>query len=48
VSMSLMAASIVRELRIMHVMASHETYMTTSNIMTHALGGITKLHFVII
>jgi hypothetical protein len=48
VSMSVMATSVVRELGIMHLMASHETYMTTSSIMTCALGGIKKLHFVII
>jgi hypothetical protein len=42
-SMSVMVASVVRELGIMHVVARHETYKTMSKIVTHALGRITKL-----
>ncbi len=42
-SMLVMAASVVRELGIMHLVADHETYKTTSNIVMHALGRITKL-----
>jgi predicted aspartyl protease len=33
-SMSIMAASVVRELGIMHMVVGHETYKTTSGIMT--------------
>ncbi len=42
-SMSVMATSVVRELGIMHLVASHETYKTASSIVTHALGRITEL-----
>jgi hypothetical protein len=48
VFMSVMTTNVVRELGIMHLVASHEIYMTTSSIMTCALGRITKLHFVMI
>ncbi len=47
-SMSIMATNIVKKFGIMHIVAGHETYMTTYNIVTHALGRITKFHFVII
>jgi predicted aspartyl protease len=42
-SMLVMTASVVRKLGIMHLVADHETYKTTSNIMTHALGRIIEL-----
>jgi hypothetical protein len=42
-SMSLMATNVVRELGIMHLVASHETYKIASGIVTHALGRITEL-----
>ncbi len=42
-SMLVMAISVVRELRIMHLVASHETYKTTFGIVMQALGRITKL-----
>ncbi len=42
-SMSVMAANVVRELGIMHLMASHEIYKTTSSIVMQAIGMITKL-----
>jgi hypothetical protein len=38
-SMSVMVASIVRELGIMHLVLGHETYKTPSGIVTIALGG---------
>jgi hypothetical protein len=38
VFMSIMATNIVRELVIMHLVAGHETYMTTSSIVIDALG----------
>jgi hypothetical protein len=41
--MSVMVASVVRELGIMHLVAGHETYKTVSGILTHALGMITEL-----
>jgi predicted aspartyl protease len=41
--MLVMAANVVREFGIMHLVADHETYKTTSGIMTYALGRITKL-----
>ncbi len=42
-SMSVMATSVVRELGIMHLVSSHETYKMTSGIMTQALGRIVEL-----
>jgi predicted aspartyl protease len=42
-SMSVMVASVVKELGIMHLVAGHETYKTASGIMTLALGRITEL-----
>jgi hypothetical protein len=42
-SMSVMAANVVRKLGIMHLMAGHETYKTTSGIVMQALGRITNL-----
>jgi hypothetical protein len=41
--MSVMAASVVRELSIMHLLAGNETYKTTSGTVMQALGRITKL-----
>jgi predicted aspartyl protease len=42
-SMSIMAASVVREFSIMHLVAGHETYKIASSIATQALGRIVKL-----
>ncbi len=42
-SMSVMAVNVVRELGIMHLVAGHETYKTTSGIVTQALGRIVEL-----
>jgi hypothetical protein len=39
-SMLIMPASVVRELGIMHLLASHETFKTTSSIVIQALGRI--------
>jgi hypothetical protein len=39
-SMLIMLASVVRELGIMHLVASHETFKTTSSIVIQALGRI--------
>jgi len=41
-SMSVMATNVVRELGIMHLVASHEISKTVSSIVTQALGRITK------
>jgi len=41
--MSVMATNVVRELGIMHLVASHKTYKTTSSIVTQALKRITEL-----
>jgi hypothetical protein len=41
--MSVMATSVVRELGKMHLVAGHETYKTTSRIITQALGSIVEL-----
>jgi len=41
--MSIMATSVVRELGIMHLVASHDTYKMASSIMMQALGRITEL-----
>jgi len=41
--MSVMATSVVRKLGIMHLVAHHETYKTTSSIVMHALGRIIEL-----
>jgi len=41
--MLVMAASVVRELDIMHLATSHETYKIASSIVTQALRRITKL-----
>jgi len=40
VSMLIMAPSVVKELGIMHLVLGHETYKTTSSIITQALGKI--------
>ncbi len=42
-SMLIMATNVVKKHGIMHLVANHETYKTTSGIMTQALGRITKL-----
>jgi hypothetical protein len=42
-SMSIMVVNVIRELGIMHLVTGHETYKTTSGIVTHALGRITGL-----
>jgi hypothetical protein len=42
-SMSVMVASVVRELGIMHLVASHETYKTTFSIVTQTLRKIIEL-----
>jgi hypothetical protein len=42
-SMSIMVASVVRELGIMHLVAGHETYKMTFNIVTQALKRIIEL-----
>jgi len=39
-SMLVMAANVFKKLSIMHLVAGHETYKTTSSIMTQALGWI--------
>jgi hypothetical protein len=41
--MLVMAISVVRELGIMHLVVGHETYKTTSSIITQALGRIVEL-----
>jgi hypothetical protein len=41
--MSIMAASVVRELGIMHLVVGHETYKTIFGIITQALGRIVEL-----
>ncbi len=41
--MSIMAANVVKELGIMHLVVGHETYKTTSGIVTQALGRIVEL-----
>jgi hypothetical protein len=38
-----MVASVVREFGIMHLVVGHETYKTTSSIVTQALGRIIEL-----
>jgi predicted aspartyl protease len=42
-SMSVMAAAVVRELGIMHLVAGSETYKTASRVVTHALGRIDEV-----
>ncbi len=42
-SMSVMAATVVRELGIMHLVAGSETYKTASGFVTHALGRIDEV-----
>jgi hypothetical protein len=42
-SMSIMAASVVREFNIMHLVVGHETYKIAFGIATQALGRIAKL-----
>jgi predicted aspartyl protease len=42
-SMSVMAASVVREFGIMHLVVGHETYKTAFGIVTQALGRIVEL-----
>jgi hypothetical protein len=43
-SMSIMATSVVKEFKIMHIISRHETYKTTSNMITQALGKIIDIH----
>jgi hypothetical protein len=38
--MFVMAASVVKELKIMHLVLGHEIYKTTSSMITQALGRI--------
>jgi hypothetical protein len=42
-SMLVMATSVVRELGIMHLVSKHETYKTTSEMVTQAFGRITNI-----
>jgi predicted aspartyl protease len=42
-SMFVMAATVVRELGIMHLVAGSETYKTASRVVTHALGRIDEV-----
>lgn len=42
-SMSMMVATIVRELRIMHLVSKNESYKTASGTITKALGRITDI-----
>ncbi len=42
-SMSMMAIGVVKELGIMHLVTSFETYKTTLGIVTHALGRVDKV-----
>ncbi len=41
--MSVMVTSVVKELGVIHLVSRHETYKTTSNIITQALGKITNI-----
>ncbi len=43
-SMSIMVASIVQELEIMHLVLGHETYKTTFGTVTTALGRLNDIH----
>jgi predicted aspartyl protease len=43
-SMSVMTASILQELGIMHLVLGHETYKTTYGIVTIALGRLDGIH----
>ncbi len=43
VSMSVMAAAVVRELGLMHLVSGSETYKTTSGVVTQALGQIDEV-----
>jgi hypothetical protein len=38
-----MVTSVVKELGVIHLVSRHETYKTTSNIITQALGKITNI-----
>jgi predicted aspartyl protease len=42
-SMSVLAATIVRELGIMHLVTGNESYMTTSGVITRALGRVDEI-----
>jgi predicted aspartyl protease len=42
-SMSVMAAAVVRELRMMHLVTGSETYKTASGVITQALGRIDEI-----
>jgi hypothetical protein len=42
-SMSVMAATVVREMGMMHLVAGSETYKTASGVVTHALGRIDEV-----
>jgi len=42
-SMCIMAAAVVRELGLMHMVFGSETYKTTSGVVTHALGRIDEV-----
>jgi len=41
--MSIMVASVVRELGIMHLVSGHETYKIAFGMVIHALGRITNI-----
>ncbi len=43
-SMLVMAANIIRELGIMHLVSGHETYKTTSGTVTSTLGRLVDIH----
>jgi hypothetical protein len=43
VFMLVMAANVIKELNIIHLVVGQETYKTTSRIVTQALGRITEL-----
>jgi predicted aspartyl protease len=43
VSMSVMAAAVVRELGMMHLVTESETYKTVSGVITQALGKINEI-----
>jgi hypothetical protein len=43
-SMSVMLASVVRELGIIHLISGSKSYKTTSGVVIHVLGRISELH----
>jgi hypothetical protein len=46
-SMSVMVASVVKELGVMRLVSRHETYKIASNIITQALGRITNILIIV-